>query len=77
MKKVKMYSTPSCGYCNMAKDFLNEKGIEVEVFDVSVDAKKRQELVDKSGQMGVPVLEIGDEIVVGFDEAKITQLLNL
>jgi len=72
-----MYSTPSCGYCNMAKDFLNEKGIEVEVFDVSVDAKKRQELVDKSGQMGVPVLEIGDEIVVGFDEAKITQLLNL
>lgn len=76
-KKVKMYSTPTCGYCNMAKDFLEEKGVEVEVFDVSLDQAKRQELVDKSGQMGVPVLEIGDEIVVGFDQARISQLLNL
>ena len=75
--KVKMYSTPSCGYCNLAKDFFDEKGIEVEVFDVSVDEKKRQELVDKSGQMGVPVIEIGDEIVVGFDQAKISNLLSL
>jgi len=76
-KKIIMYSTPSCGYCNLAKDFLEEKGVEVEVFDVSVDEKKRQELVEKSGQMGVPVLEIGDEIVIGFDQTKISQLLNL
>ncbi|MBU1046425.1 glutathione S-transferase N-terminal domain-containing protein [Patescibacteria group bacterium] len=77
MTKVKMYSTPTCGYCNMAKDFLEEKGVEVEVFDVSVDEDKRKELVDKSGQMGVPVLEIGDEIVIGFDQSRISQLLNL
>ncbi len=77
MTKVSMYSTPTCGYCNMAKDFLEENGVEVKVYDVSVDEKKRQELIDKSGQMGVPVLEIGDEIIVGFDQAKISQLLGL
>ncbi len=77
MVKVKMYSTPTCGYCNIAKDFLEEKGVKVEVFDVSVDEKKRQDLIEKSGQMGVPVLEIGDEIIIGFDQARISQLLNL
>jgi len=74
---VKMYSTPACGYCNIAKDFLDEKGVKVEVFDVSVDEKKRQELIDKSGQMGVPVFEIGKDIVVGFDEGKLSELLGL
>ena len=77
MKKVKMYSTPTCGYCNMAKDFFDENKIPVEVFDVSVDAKRRQELVDKSGQMGVPVIEIGEDIVIGFDQGKIMELLGL
>lgn len=76
IKKVKMYSTPTCGYCNIAKDFFDEKGIAVEVFDVSVDEKKRQELIDKSGQMGVPVIEIGGEIVVGFNQEKIEEILN-
>lgn len=74
---VKMYSTPTCGYCNLAKDFFDENGVSVEVFDVSVDAEKRQELIDKSGQMGVPVIEIGKDIVIGFDEAKISELLGL
>ena len=75
--KVVMYSTPTCGYCNIAKDFFDENGIEVKVFDVSVDEEKRQELIEKSGQMGVPVIEIGEEVVIGFDQAKITQLLGL
>jgi len=75
--RVKMYSTPTCGYCNLAKDFFDEKEIKVEVFDVSVDEKKRQELVDKSGQMGVPVIEIGEDVVIGFDQAKISELLGL
>ena len=74
---VKMYSTPTCGYCNLAKDFFDEQGVEVEVFDVSVDEAKRQELVDKSGQMGVPVIEIGENIVVGFDQTRISDLLGL
>ena len=77
MKKVKMYSTPTCGYCNIAKDFFDENKVPVEVFDVSVDEGKRQELVDKSGQMGVPVIEIGSDVVVGFDQAKISELLGL
>ncbi len=77
MKKVIMYSTPTCGYCNLAKDFFDENNVPVEVFDVSVDEKKRQELVDKSGQMGVPVIEIGEDVVVGFDEGKISELLEL
>jgi len=77
MKKVKMYSTPTCGYCNLAKDFFDEKGVKVDVFDVSVDDEKRQELIDKSGQMGVPVIEIGEEIIVGFDQDRISELLEL
>ncbi len=72
-----MYSTPTCGYCNIAKDYFDENNVEYEVFDVSVDEKKRQELVDKSGQMGVPVIEIGDEVVIGFDQARIAELLEL
>ncbi|MCK4386856.1 MAG: glutathione S-transferase N-terminal domain-containing protein [Candidatus Pacebacteria bacterium] len=77
MKKVIMYSTPACGYCNVAKDFFDEKGIECEVFDVSADEAKRQELVDISGQMGVPVIVIGEDVVIGFDQAKISELLSL
>jgi len=72
-----MYSTPTCGYCNLAKDFFDEKGVKVDVFDVSVDDEKRQELIDKSGQMGVPVIEIGEEIIVGFDQDRISELLEL
>jgi len=75
--RVKMYSTPTCGYCNLAKDFFDEQGIEVEVFDVSVDESKRQELIDKSGQMGVPVIEIGEDIIIGFDQPRISDLLGL
>ena len=77
MQKVKMYSTPTCGYCNVAKDFFDEKGIECEVFDVSADETKRKELVDISGQMGVPVIVIGEDIVIGFDQTKISELLGI
>lgn len=76
-KGVKMYSTPTCGYCNVAKDFFDEKGIACEVFDVSVDEEKRKELVDISGQMGVPVITIGKDVVIGFDQAKISELLGI
>lgn len=77
MKKVIMYSTPSCGYCHLAKDFFDQNGVEVEVFDVSIDEVKRNEMVEKSGQMGVPVIDINGEIVVGFDQKHIKELLNL
>ena len=77
MKKVKIYTTPTCGYCNIAKDFFDENNIKYEVFDVSIDEKKRQELVDISGQMGVPVIMVDDEMIIGFDQAKISGLLGL
>ena len=76
-KKIKVYSTPSCPYCHMLKDFLKEKGLEYEDINVAEDREKAQEMIEKSGQMGVPVIEIGNEIVVGFDRAKIEELLKL
>jgi glutaredoxin 3 len=76
-KTVKIYSTPTCHYCIIAKDFFKEKGVKYEEFNVSTDLAKRKEMVDISGQMGVPVIDIGGDIVVGFDEEGITKLLGL
>lgn len=77
MKNVTIYSTPSCHYCHMAKDFFTANNIAFTNFDVAGDAEKRKEMVDKSGQMGVPVILIGDDLVIGFDKPKITKLLGI
>lgn len=74
---VKVYSTPTCPYCHTLKAFLKEKGVEFEDIDVSQDEKVLQEMVDKSGQMGVPVSDIDGQIVIGFDREKICQLLKI
>lgn len=74
---IKVYSTNSCPYCTMAKEYLKEKNIAFEDINVNEDQEKAREMVEKSGQMGVPVLDINGEIVVGFDRAKIDSLLNL
>jgi glutaredoxin-like YruB-family protein len=74
---VKVYSTPTCPYCHLAKQFLAENKIEFEDIDVSVNQQAAQEMIDKSKQMGVPVLDIDGTIVVGFDKAKIKQLLKI
>jgi len=76
-KKVKIYSTPTCPFCIMAKKFLKDNNIEFEDIDVSRDKKAAEEIVMKTGQMGVPVVEIDGEIVIGFDRDKIKKLLNL
>jgi glutaredoxin 3 len=76
-KTVKIYSTPTCHYCHIAKDFFAEKGIKYEDYNVSTDMARRKEMMDKSGQMGVPVIEIGTDIVVGFDQSYISKLLEL
>lgn len=76
-KKVIVYSTPICPYCVIAKDFLKENNIKFEEIDVSKDEKKAKEMIKKSGQTGVPVIEIDGEIVVGFDEDKLRELLDL
>ena len=77
MKSVKVYSTPSCPYCIRVKQFLDESGVEYESIDVSTDQEKAQEMMSKSGQMGVPVIDIEGEIIVGFDNNKISQALGL
>lgn len=77
MKDVKIYSTPTCHFCHMAKDFFQEKDIKYTEFNVAEDSEKRAEMMEKTGQMGVPVIEIGDEVVIGFNESKILSLLGL
>ncbi len=78
MKKIQIYTSPTCHYCHMAKDFFTGNGIDFEEFDVMTDVARRQEMIEKSGQMGVPVIVIGDdEIMVGFDEKHLKSLLGL
>jgi glutaredoxin-like YruB-family protein len=77
MKKVTIYSTPTCHFCSLAKDYFNENKIQFEAFDVASDLQKRREMVEKSGQLGVPVILIDNEVIVGFDKSKIDQVLGL
>jgi len=74
---IKVYSTPTCPYCVTLKNFLKEKGFEFEDIDVSINHEAAHEMVEKSGQMGVPVIDINGEIVVGFDKEKIEKLLDI
>ena len=77
MKKVTIYSTPTCHFCAMTKDYFKENNVQYENFDVSTNAEKRKEMMEKSGQLGVPVIIIDDQIVVGFNRPRLNQLLNL
>ncbi len=77
MKDVKIYSTPTCHFCHMAKDFFKENNVAFTDYNVAEDPSKREELIDKSGQLGVPVIFIGDDMVIGFNKPKIVELLGL
>ena len=77
MPSVKIYSTPSCPWCKRAKEFLKENKISFKDIDVAGNEKASKEMIEKSGQMGVPVIDIDGKIIVGFDEAKLKDLLNL
>ncbi len=74
-KKVIVYSTPTCPYCVYAKNFFKEKGVQFEDVDVSRDRTRAMEMVEKSGQMGVPVIDIGGKIIVGFQPAVFEELI--
>jgi len=76
-KQVKVFSTPTCPWCTRAKAYLQEKGIKFDDIDVSKDYSAAQQMVAKSGQSGVPQLWIDDEVVVGFNQPLIDQLLDL
>jgi glutaredoxin-like YruB-family protein len=72
---VKVYTTPSCPYCGMAKRYLDSKDVRYESIDVSVDKNAAVEMVNKSGQRGVPVIDFDGTIIVGFDKSRIDSLL--
>ncbi len=77
MSKVTIYTTETCGFCHMAKQYLKEKNIAFEEKNVAEDMAAAEEAVAKSGQMGVPVLDIDGEIVIGFDRPRIQSLLGI
>jgi len=77
MAKITIYSTSSCVYCKMAKAFFKEHNVAYEEKDVASDEKAREEMISKSSQMGVPVIEIDDQIVVGFDKEELSKLLGI
>lgn len=77
MPKVEIYSTPTCHYCSMAKDFFKSHNVEYVDYDVQSDEVRRNEMVEKTGQMGVPVIYIDDQLVIGFDKAKLMELLGI
>jgi len=77
MAKVTIYTTPTCGYCKLAKEFFQENNVEYEEYDVAADEAKRNEMIEKSGQMGVPVIYVDDEMTIGFDKARLSELLGL
>ncbi len=74
--EVKVYSTPTCPHCNMVKDYLTSKNISYQNIDVSIDSNAAQEMVEVSGQMGVPVIIIDGQVSVGFDKARLESLLG-
>jgi glutaredoxin 3 len=76
-KNVTIYSTPTCHFCQMSKEFFKEHNVAYQEFDVAADVEKRQEMQEKSGGLAVPVIDIGGEITVGFDKERLEQLLGI
>ena len=72
---VTIYTTPTCHFCHMAKEYFAENKVPFTEHDVARDLEKRKEMVQKSGQMGVPVIMVGDQLVVGFDKERLQELL--
>ena len=73
---VKIYTTPTCGYCHQAKRFLGGRGVRYEEYDVSRDREAAEEMVRQTGQMGVPVIVVDGQVIIGFDRARLEQLLG-
>ncbi|KKW23179.1 MAG: Glutaredoxin-like protein, YruB-family [Candidatus Kaiserbacteria bacterium GW2011_GWB1_52_6] len=76
-QKVTIYSTPTCHFCHEAKEFFTAHKVPFTDYNVASDLPRRQEMIQKSGQMGVPVIYVGDQLVVGYDEEKLHELLGI
>lgn len=77
MLNITIYTTPTCVFCKMTKAFFKDNNVEYEEKDVATDMKARDEMIEKSGQLGVPVINIDGQIVVGFDKDKLSQLIGI
>ncbi len=77
MTNITIYTTPTCIYCKMTKAFFKEHDVSYQEKDVSSDPAAQEEMIGKSGQMGVPVIDVNGEIIIGFDKEKLTALLGL
>lgn len=77
MHNVTIYSTPTCHFCHAAKEFFTENKVTYTEHDVASDMEKRSEMIDMTGQMGVPVIRVDDDVIVGFDEDKLKELLGV
>lgn len=77
MKPVTIYTTPTCHFCHMAKDFFKEKNVAYTEYDVATNLEKRKEMMEKSGQLGVPVIFVGEEMIIGFNKPKVVAALGL
>ena len=75
--KIMIYSTPSCAFCVMAKEFFKENNVPFEEYNVAADLEKRKEMMQKTGQMGVPVIDIDGSVVIGFDKEVIAKKLGI
>ncbi len=76
-KPVSIYTTPTCHFCQMSKELFKANNIQYTEYNVASDQEKRQEMIEKTGQMGVPVIFIGDEMIIGFDKKHIEEALGL
>lgn len=77
MTNVKIYSTPTCPFCKGAKEFFRKHKIDYQDINVAEDEKARDEMIEKSGQMSVPVIEIDSDLIVGFDESELRKKLKM
>ena len=77
MTNVKIYSTPTCPFCKMAKEFFKKHKIDYKDLNVAEDEKERNEMIEKSGQMSVPVIEIEGDLIVGFNESELRKKLKM
>lgn len=76
-KKIEIYSTPTCHFCHMAKDWLTEKGIAFTDYNVGEDVTKRKEMMEITGQLGVPVIKVGNEVMIGFNQEQLAKILEV
>lgn len=76
-KTVTIYSTPSCHFCNLAKSFFKEHNVAYVEYDVAADIEKRKEMVTLTGQLGVPVIRIGDQVTIGFQAGQVAEMLGI